>query len=234
MAAPALLAAGVGRRFLGRWAVRNVSFELPAGALLLVHGANGAGKTTLLRVLASALSPTEGSVSVFGGPPSDSRARLSLLSHADGHYDELSGRDNLEAARRLGNLSGNVGEVLSRVGLATRADDPVRQYSAGMRKRLAFARVLLKSPALALFDEPYAALDADGHVLVDTLFRDLHAAGTTLVVSTHQVGRVAPISTHTAELASGRLVAFGRAGTDAPGEPVSTDLPTGNLAEERP
>ena len=222
MAEPAIEAVGAGRRFLGRWALRDVSFVLPEGAALLVHGANGAGKTTLLRVIASALTPNTGHVRLFGGPPADARARVGLLSHADGHYDDLSGRDNLEAAQRLGRLVGSVPAVLEQVGLAARADDPVRQYSAGMRKRLAFARLLLKSPALALFDEPYAALDADGHRLVDALFRELRERGTTVVVSTHQVARVAPMCTYAAQLEGGRLVAFGRTAHVAVGEPVTT------------
>jgi heme exporter protein A len=215
MATPAITATGVGRRFAGRWALRRVDLVVPQGAFVLVTGPNGAGKTTLLRVLASALSATEGTVQLFGGPAAEARPRVALLSHADAHYDELSGRDNLEQARALGGLRGDVDAVLDRVGLCARQRDPVRQYSAGMRKRLSFARLLLKEPALALFDEPYAALDADGHALVDTLFSELHAAGTTLLVSTHQAARVSPWSSHTLRLASGEVVAFGPTGVEA-------------------
>jgi heme exporter protein A len=234
MATPAVVAAGLGRRFVGRWAVRDVSIEVPAGALLLLHGPNGAGKTTLVRLLASALSPTEGKVAVFGCEPREVRSRMALLSHADGHYDELSARDNLEQARQLGRLRGSVDEVLQRVGLGHRQHDPVRQYSAGMRKRLAFARLLLKAPELALLDEPYAALDAEGHALVDTLFRELHEAGTTLVVSTHQVHRLAPLCTHHAELGAGRLVAFGPQSPLAASQPVSAAASVGAGSERDP
>ena len=209
MAPPAIATAGAGRRFIGRWAVRGVTLAVPQGAFLLVYGPNGAGKTTLLRLMGSALAPNEGTVSLFGGEAAPARSRVALLTHADGHYDELSGRENLEQAKALGGLRGSVDEVPVRVGLHLRARDPVRQYSAGMRKRLAFARLLLKEPELALFDEPYAALDEEGHTVVDALFQELHARGTTVVVSTHQVARVSALCTHHAELCAGQLVAFG-------------------------
>lgn len=191
MANAAVLASLVGRRFAGRWAIRGISLEIESGARVLVHGANGSGKTTLLRVLASAISPTSGSVTVLGEPAIEARRHIGLLSHADGHYDELSGRDNLELAVKLGRLSGNIPGVLDRVGLTSRAGDAVRGYSAGMRKRLAFARLLLKSPKVVFLDEPYAALDPAGHDFVDELCAEFSARGATVLVSTHQVGRVA-------------------------------------------
>ncbi len=189
---PAIAATEVGRRFAGRWALRGASFEVGEGHTVLVYGPNGAGKTTLLRVLASALEPTSGSVSLYGQPAISQRARIGLLSHADGHYDDLSGADNLRVASRLGRLAGDVEAALERVGLAQRAQDLVRTYSAGMRKRLAFARLLLKAPDLVLLDEPYAALDTEGQGLVDELLAELRARGATVMVSTHQVARVAP------------------------------------------
>ncbi len=189
---PAIATTEVGRRFAGRWALRGASFEVAAGQTVLVQGPNGAGKTTLLRVLASALEPTVGAVLLHGQSAISQRARVGLLSHADGHYDDLSGVDNLLVAARLGRVTGGVDVVLERVGLSSRAGDLVRTYSAGMRKRLAFARLLLKAPDLVFLDEPYAALDTEGQLLVDALLAELRAGGATVMVSTHQVARVAP------------------------------------------
>ena len=205
MAELVLEALGVGRRLGGRWALRDVSVAVRRGESVMLHGPNGSGKTTLLRVLASALSPTTGTVRTFGGEPRENRRRIGLLSHADGHWDELSGLDNLELARSLGKFSGSVAEVLDRVGLTSRAGDPVRAYSAGMRKRLAFARLLLKNPELILLDEPYAALDADGHGFVDELLNSFSGAGRTLIVSTHQTSRVRRFCDRELVLAEGRL-----------------------------
>ncbi len=206
----AVIAAEVGRRFAGRWALSGVDLEVAKGETVLLHGPNGAGKTTLLRVLSSAIAPTRGTVTVFGAPVIEQRHRLALLTHADGHYDELSGRDNLELAASLGQLRGDLGALLERVGLARRADDPVRTYSAGMRKRLSFARLLLKSPEITMFDEPYAALDTAGHTFVDELFAELRARGATVLISTHQVARVAPMCDRAVRIDLGKVVWQGR------------------------
>ena len=206
MSGPVIHARSVGRRLSGRWAVSGVDLEVASGERVLVHGPNGSGKTTLLRLLSSALSPSAGSVALFGVPAPEARGRVALLSHADGHYDDLTGRDNLVLAARLGRLQGTVSAALESVGLFARADDLVRNYSAGMRKRLAFARLLLKSPALVLLDEPYAALDPAGHAFVDELLTGLAARGATVVVSTHQVDRVAPGCTQAVHMEAGRRI----------------------------
>lgn len=206
MNGPAIEAAEVGRRFVGRWAIRSVNLVISRGSCVLLHGANGSGKTTLLRVLGSALSPTTGTVRVLGKPAAEAREAIGLLSHADGHYDELSGRDNLDLAMHLGRWSGDVKGVLDRVGLADRANDPVRVYSAGMRKRLAFARLLLKSPPVVLLDEPYAALDPAGHDLVDGLCAEFAASGATVVLSTHQPARVSSWCDREIRLDAGSVV----------------------------
>lgn len=210
----AVRAREIGRRFAGRWALSGVSVEVEAGESVLLYGPNGAGKTTLLRVLSSAIAPTRGEVEIFGKPAIEQRAMLALLTHADGHYDELSGFDNLELAARLGNLRGDVPRLLDRVGLGARGGDPVRTYSAGMRKRLSFARLLLKAPQVAMFDEPYAALDGAGHTFVDELFAELRARGATVIVSTHQVSRVAPMCHRAVRIDAGKIVWQG-AGPDA-------------------
>ncbi len=208
---PAISARDLGRRFAGRWAVRGITLDIAASRMVMIHGPNGSGKTTLLRVLSSAISPSQGEVLVHGVPAIEARRRIALLSHADGHYDELSGRDNLVLARELGKMPGSVEAVLDAVGLATRADDPVRAYSAGMRKRLAFARLLLKEADVVCLDEPYAALDPAGHALVDEILGQLRARGATVLVSTHQVRHVARLVDDAIRLEDGRLAAQGPA-----------------------
>lgn len=222
-------ARGVGRRLGGRWALRDVNLTVGSGQMVLLHGPNGSGKTTLLRVLSSALSPTVGTVQLFGNVAIEQRSRLGLLSHADGHYDELSGRDNLHLASALGRLKGSVPAVLERVGLHARADDPVRAYSAGMRKRLSFARLLLKDPPLVLLDEPYSALDPEGHNFVDGLLAEFRAEGRTVIVSTHQISRVGRWSTLSIRLEAGRV-----ANGDAPtvDTPATRDSPAHSALPE--
>lgn len=173
----------------------------------MVVGANGSGKTTLLRILATALRPSAGKLELLGKPWGFAvREEVCLLSHADGHYDDLTARENLRLAGR-----GGVDEVLAAVGLDQRGDDIVRGFSAGMRKRLGFARVLLKKPPIVLLDEPYAALDPEGARFVDTLVGQLRDGGTTLIVSTHQVARAAKLCDDAVRLDLGKVIWTGPA-----------------------
>lgn len=200
-------ATAVSRRYGGRWALRGVDLKVETGRAVMVCGANGSGKTTLLRILATAIRPTGGELKILGHAwGTEVRPSVCLLSHLDGHYDDLTARENLD----LTGLPG-VEAVLAEVGLDKRADDRVRGYSAGMRKRLAFARVLLKKPPLVLLDEPYAALDPEGARFVDALVGKLRAGGTTLVVSTHQVVRASALCDDAVKLDLGRVVWTGTA-----------------------
>lgn len=190
----------------------------------MIAGPNGAGKTTLVRVLATALRPSRGTLTLLGAPDdAPPRADIGLVSHADHHYDALSGRENLQLAVDLGATRRPIDEVLARVGLEARADDAVATYSAGMRKRLAFARLLAKAPALVLLDEPYAGMDPQGAALVDTLLAGWRTDGTTVLVSTHQLARVAPACDDAVLLREGRVAWRGPAaqvrllGTTEPG-----------------
>lgn len=204
----AIATRGLSRRLGGAWALRSIDLQVAVGRAVMVFGSNGAGKTTLIRVLGTALRPSGGSVELFGGPPVAARARVGMLSHADHHYDDLSARENLllgaQLARRADHAA--IDAVLTRVGLSGRSDEPVRGFSAGMRKRLAFARLLLKAPDLVLLDEPYAQLDPAGHLFVDALIRGWIEAGTTVLVSTHQVARVGGLCHDAVQIDKGRVV----------------------------
>lgn len=188
----AVQATDLARRFGKRWALARLDLEVPVGQRLLVFGANGSGKTTLLRVLSTLLSPSAGKLRLFGLDPKDDplavRGRLGLVTHSAGLYEDLSGRDNLAVqARLLGRPA--PADLLERVGLDGR-NDPVRAYSAGMRKRLSFALLLHKAPELILLDEPFAALDPAGMDDVADLIRELPG---TVIVASHQVERTSAL-----------------------------------------
>jgi heme exporter protein A len=208
---PVIRAERLARRQGGRWALRGVDLVVEPGRVLMVCGSNGAGKTTLIRLLGTALTPTAGSLRLFGQAPEAVRARVAMLSHADHHYDDLTARENLAIAAGLGKPGRPVAEVLEQVGLAARADDVVRTFSAGMRKRLAFARLLWKEADLVLLDEPYAGLDPAGGRFVDGLFAGWRARGATVVVSTHQVDRGAALADDAVLLEAGRVSWAGKA-----------------------
>jgi len=188
----AIDAQNLARRYGRRWALVDVSFRLRAGAVLVVAGRNGSGKSTLFRTLATAIRPDRGAATVHGfdlvRERYDVRRLVALLSHQSYLYESLTARENLAiAARFLGR--GDIDGMLDRVGLLPRADDAVATFSAGMRKRLSFARVLLQDPKVVLLDEPYGQLDPEGFVLVDEVVRGLRARGATVLMATHQVER---------------------------------------------
>jgi heme exporter protein A len=154
----------VSRAYGERVALAGVSLTLPRGATLAVFGANGAGKTTLLRILATLLRPHAGTAVVLGRTlPREGwavRGRVGLLGHEPLLYRDLSARENLRFHARLhGVATGRIGELLEAVGMARRADEPVRALSRGMAQRVAICRAVLHEPELLLLDEPLANLD---------------------------------------------------------------------------
>ncbi len=200
----AIDAEGLHRRYGRRWALIDVSLRVPAGSVVMVAGRNGSGKSTLLRVLGTAIRPDLGSARVAGfdviTQREDVRQATALLSHYSYLYETLTARENLEIIRRV-----NVMPFLERVSLADRANDPVSTFSAGMRKRLSFARVFMQEPKVVLLDEPYGQLDPDGFAMVDQLVRDLKSQGITVVMATHQVERVGRLADMSVTLEGGRV-----------------------------
>jgi heme exporter protein A len=161
---PAVASRDLGRSYGDRVALAGVTLELPRGATLAVFGANGAGKTTLLRVLATLLRPHAGSVAVLGRAlPRDGwavRGRIGMLAHEPLLYRDLTARENLRFHARLHAVApARVGALLEAVGMARRADEPVRALSRGMAQRVAICRAVLHEPELLLLDEPLANLD---------------------------------------------------------------------------
>jgi heme exporter protein A len=184
----AIVLEGLGRDYGERAALRDVTVRLPAGATLTVFGPNGAGKSTLLRVLATLLRPHAGAVRVLGRELPDEgwavRGRVGLLGHEPLLYRDLTGRENLRYHARLhGVIEGRVDELLERVRMTARADEPLRTLSRGMVQRLAVCRAVLHEPELLLLDEPLASLDPAAEELVEPLIG--RGAAVTRVVTSH-------------------------------------------------
>ena len=174
-----------------RTALADVSVHLEEGATLAVLGPNGAGKTTLLRILATLLRPHRGLARVLGRElPREGwavRGRIGLLGHDPLLYRDLTARENLRYHARLhGVREPRVDEVLAQVGMARRADEPLRLLSRGMVQRLAVCRAVLHEPELLLLDEPTSHLDPAGAELVEPLIG--RSSGRTRVVVSHDPG----------------------------------------------
>jgi heme exporter protein A len=175
-----------------RRVLANVSFTLSRGECLHVVGPNGSGKTTLLRVVAGLLEPEQGRVEWSGRPTREHRdawcASFSYLAHSDGLKPELTARENLafETGLRRRAVDSELDEALARVGLGAVSDHPAGILSAGQRRRLALARVMLAAAPLWILDEPYTNLDSGGALLVSgAIARHLDAGGAALVAA-HQ------------------------------------------------
>src|ERR1043165_6303766 len=183
----------VTRRFGFRLAVSDVSFALGRGDCLALFGPNGAGKTTLLRILAGLLKPTAGAVTIDGRSlrgDASARAVVGLISHQSMLYRALTALENVEFAARLHGLAGARSAAmaaLEQMGIADRADAPVRALSRGMQQRVSIARAIVHAPAVVLLDEPYTGLDAGGAAALTMMLRALRANGATQVLVTHNL-----------------------------------------------
>lgn len=212
MSAPAVAAAGVWKYFGDYPALRDVRFDLGAGECLALLGRNGAGKTTLLRIMGGLSGASKGDVLIDGCAvrASETRARIGWLGHSIGLYDELTARENLRTFGRLyGVTAATVSEWLQRVNLTHVADAPVREYSRGMRQRLAVARAFLHGPRLLLLDEPFTSLDDKAIALLQGLLTAARAEGVTIILSTHQIREAMELASFVALLDRGKLAHFG-------------------------
>ncbi|MEO8035474.1 MAG: heme ABC exporter ATP-binding protein CcmA [Acidobacteriota bacterium] len=203
-----IVAEHLARRYGMRWALADVSFTVASGETVMVAGRNGSGKSTLFRLLSTAIHADAGRASIGGLDLVRDRDRIrrvvALLSHYSYLYESLTARENLEIVARFLGVS-DIGPALERVGLSTRAGDVVQTFSAGMRKRLSIARVLLQRPQVVMLDEPYGALDPEGFALVDELVREWKREGATVLMATHQVEHVVAMADRSIIIEEGRI-----------------------------
>lgn len=202
-------------KFYGDYpALRNIQLEAGAGDCLALIGRNGAGKTTLLRILAGFSRPGKGAIRIFGQQPRETsaRRRIGFIGHGIAVYDELSAIENLTLFARFYGLPNprQAGlKWLERTGLERVRDGLVREFSRGMRQRLAVARAFLHDPSVLLLDEPFTALDDRAIGVLQGLLREALAAGKTVVLSTHQLREAMELASHVALLARGQVVFHG-------------------------
>lgn len=175
-----------------------LDFSLGPGETLLVEGDNGSGKTTLLRVLAGMLPASSGDIRFEGRPASrDARnGRVSWLGHRTGMNESLSARENLDFLAGLyGRRNGvTVAAAMQHVGIEAWIDVPLRTLSAGQKKRVGLARLLLLPGDVWLLDEPYANLDRHGIDLVNRLITEHCETGGAALVTSHGAVRFADTS----------------------------------------
>src|SRR2546421_10499619 len=197
-------------------AVEDLSFEVRAGEIFGLLGPNGAGKTTALKMLLGFVKPTSGHAFIAGQRVGTvaSRRELGYLPENPALYDFLRGDEYLIFAGRLCGLSRGEArrrraELLEAVGLAGRADRPIRKFSKGMVQRLALAQALVGAPRIAVLDEPMSGLDPIGRKDVRDLILQLRTEGRTVLFSTHILSDVEAICDRVGILVEGRLTDCG-------------------------
>ncbi|GAB0058301.1 Heme exporter protein A [Candidatus Magnetaquicoccaceae bacterium FCR-1] len=203
---------GVRHRYGRHLVLAGIELEVRRGECVVLYGANGSGKSTLLSLLSTRHAVREGSYHLNGldvrHHGQEARERLLFVGHHTHLYGHLTSVENLLFFSDLRGLSvseSHLRQALDTVGLAKAADKPVQWFSAGMRKRLALARMLLADPRLLLLDEPYSALDTQGVNWLNAILADYLNQGGAVIMASHDPERVAALRHRPHHLARGVL-----------------------------
>lgn len=205
---------GFSKSFGSLTAVHELDLTVGRGETLAVLGPNGSGKTTTLKAALGLVRPTSGSVRVAGHDATRAgrlaRARLGYLPQRLTFPEGCTAREAMALFARIrGADPGEIGRLLERVGLAGAADRTAETFSGGMRQRLGLAIALLGAPSALILDEPTAALDPSGALMVRDLVETIRRDGTTVLLSSHDLAEVSVLADRIAIFVDGRVAALG-------------------------
>jgi ABC-2 type transport system ATP-binding protein len=214
----AVRAEALTKRFKGKAALDGVDLIVPAGTICGLLGPNGAGKTTMIRILATLLAPDSGRATVAGydvvKQADQARYRIGLAGQYAAVDEILSGRTNLVMFGRLYHLPARTAraradELLERFSLTDAANQPVKTYSGGMRRRLDLAASLIVAPPVLFLDEPTTGIDPGTRLEIWDMIADLVREGTTVLLTTQYLDEADRLADQIAVLNSGRVAAAG-------------------------
>jgi ABC-2 type transport system ATP-binding protein len=204
-----------GRKGKGITAVDNLNLEIYDGEVFGFLGPNGSGKTTTIGILLGLINPSWGSIELFGQEMAGNSApllrRVGVVMDRPAFFPYLSGKNNLKYfAMSICDLDNKrIDDLMEMVELKNRANDKVREYSMGMKQRLAVALALLNDPELIILDEPTNGLDPSGIIEFRELIRTMNRQGKTIFLSSHLLHEVEQVCTHVALIDKGRILASG-------------------------
>ena len=197
---------------LGRFpALAGASLTVRRGEIVLLRGPNGAGKTTLLRLCAGLLPLVRGTGQILGldltTQRESVRRNVGLLGHQNGLYFDLTVGENVRFwGATVGATEAEIATAMERLGVADRLVDlPVRQLSAGQKRRTALACLVVRRAQLWLLDEPHAGLDASARDELDATLREAAGSGATIIVASHELERAGALSTRAVDVVAGQI-----------------------------
>ncbi|MGB6035788.1 MAG: ATP-binding cassette domain-containing protein [Cryomorphaceae bacterium] len=203
---------GLTKKFGRLTAVDNLDLTVPKGSVFGILGPNGSGKSTTLGMILGVVNPTSGSFNWFDGEEGHQvRKRIGAILEAPCFYHYLSAAENLKVTSVIKEApASRIEEVLDRVGLLSRKDDPFRSFSLGMKQRLAIGSALLSDPEVMILDEPTNGLDPQGIAEIRNLIIDLANEGRTIITASHMLSEVQRICTDFAVLKLGKKIYQGK------------------------
>ena len=210
----------IGKRYgAGLPVLTDVSLTLEPGAFHFLTGASGAGKTTLLKIITLAERPSHGRLTLFGAASAALdrnaqaalRRRIGIVFQDAWLIEELSARDNVALPLRIAGaaerqIRDNVAELLAWVGLAERADAPVRTLSGGERQLVAIARAIIARPELLIADQPTGNGGDETAMLLVRLFERINSLGTTVLIASDDIAFASRFAHRRFHLDHGMLV----------------------------
>ena len=210
---PLIQITGLRKAYGATLVLDDVDLVVRPGEAVGLLGPNGAGKTTLLKILATLVRPTRGTARIAGydcvREAEQVRSVVGVVAHGAHVYDDLTALENLVFWTRFAGKPVDrdvLRSVLADVELDDCADTRVRTFSAGMKRRLSLARLLLARPRLILLDEPFSSLDQRARKWLDQYLQGFTAAGGAILMSTHAFGRELEVAERLLILANGRFV----------------------------
>ncbi|MBN1915903.1 ABC transporter ATP-binding protein [Candidatus Dojkabacteria bacterium] len=199
-------------------AVNNIEFEINQNEIFALIGSNGAGKSTTLKIVATVLSPTEGTISVFGNDlvkqSSQIRQIIAYLPEEAGAYKNMRGIDYLDFMASLYTSTKEERDKCLEFAegiadLRERLNDKIKTYSKGMTRKLLLARAVMTKPKLAILDEPTSGLDVINALYIRKVIRDLSKIGMSVLLSSHNMLEIEFLSDKVGIIDKGRIIEIG-------------------------